>query len=197
MPETYTQEQIDKARETLKKCIEIEGRYETGPYRCKQPTLGGYVYVSKGVFTVPLTKERDVILSALSTAEQRLAQETERADRAEKDCNFRSSQICMISSELCGDGKIDPNNSFDPRWTPALDKARQLRARAEAAEKRCKELDAAILGLELAGNNMHFLNNAITGKAWAEACHVVDILNKDQTSDTQDKPHLEADYLNG
>lgn len=69
MPE-YTQEQIKDAIETLKKCTEIEGRYKTGPYKCKQPTMGGYVYVSEGIFTISLLKERDIILAALEAAEK-------------------------------------------------------------------------------------------------------------------------------
>lgn len=69
MPE-YTQEQIAEAIETLKKCTEIEGRYKTGPYKCKQPTMGGYVYISEGIFTISLLKERDTILAALEAAQK-------------------------------------------------------------------------------------------------------------------------------
>jgi len=32
----------------------------------------------------------------------------------------------MVGSELFGDGKIDPNDHRDPRWTPALQQAAKV-----------------------------------------------------------------------
>src|SRR5690606_24260736 len=37
-----------------------------------------------------------------------------------------ASQLLMVGSELCGDGKIDPNDHRDPRWTPTLQQAAKV-----------------------------------------------------------------------
>jgi len=42
----------------------------------------------------------------------------------------------MVSSELCGDPKIDPHEQTDPRWTPALAVAAGLRRQFDAALDR-------------------------------------------------------------
>ena len=125
MPETYTKEQIEKAIETLKKCIEIEGRYETGPYRCRQPTLGGYVYVSKGVYTIPLTKERDVILSALSTAERE-----------------RDTLLEMVDKSS---GAIDVSRIWCDRFAQ-VSRAEKAESERDALKAQVAELEARLRG---------------------------------------------------
>lgn len=125
MPETYTQEQIDEAIETLKKCTEIEGRYETGPYRCKQATLGGYVYVSKGVFTIPLVKERDIVLSALSTAERE-----------------RGTLLEMVDKSS---GAIDVSRIWCDRFAQ-VSRAEKAESERDALKARCAELEARMQG---------------------------------------------------
>ena len=60
-----------------------------------------------------------------------------------------ASQLLMVGSELCGDGKIDPNDHRDPRWTPTLQRAaevmRELTARRAldadvmACAERCRD----------------------------------------------------------
>lgn len=64
------------------------------------------------------------------TAVPRLVEEVERL-RAERDevraqADLRSAQLLMVASEICGDSKL--NDRRDPRWTPALHEAQQLRA---------------------------------------------------------------------
>src|SRR5690554_1799844 len=50
-----------------------------------------------------------------------------------------ASQLLMVGSELCGDGKIDPNDHRDPRWTPTLQQAAKVTR--ELAARRALDAD--------------------------------------------------------
>lgn len=79
--------------------------------------------------------------------------ERDRVQRANETLAVRmdlpASQLLMVGSELCGDGKIDPNDHRDPRWTPTLQRAaevmRELTARRAldadvmACAERCRD----------------------------------------------------------
>lgn len=51
-----------------------------------------------------------------------------RVEAAERERDLTSSQLMMVASEICGDRKLDPQDHRDPRWTPILKEAANLRA---------------------------------------------------------------------
>jgi len=66
--------------------------------------------------------------------------------------DIRGAQLLAVSSELCGDPKLDVNDTSDPRWTPALRDAANVRAGRDAAiaaeatqAKRIGALEKALL----------------------------------------------------
>lgn len=71
----------------------------------------------------------------------RVAELEKRVAGLETENGLRCAQLAMLGSEVCGDPKLDPDDSGDPRWTPALREARALRERAQRAEARVAELE--------------------------------------------------------
>lgn len=71
-----------------------------------------------------------------------------------RQLDLKSAQLQMVGSELCADPKIDPEDRGDPRNTPTLRKAAELRqqrcdliAEVEQLENRVLELEEGIGGI--------------------------------------------------
>jgi hypothetical protein len=77
----------------------------------------------------------------------RARDEARRADAAEANAALRSAMLLMVGSEICADPKIDARDHGDPRWTPTLLAACELRRRADAAEAERDALRALLSDL--------------------------------------------------
>ena len=63
-------------------------------------------------------------------------------DEANRNAGLRSAQLLMVGSELAGDGKLDVADRLDPRHTPTLVIAAELRRERGVALARVAELEA-------------------------------------------------------
>lgn len=87
-------------------------------------------------------KEIAEMRRTLERQRQEIERLTRERDEARAEGDLAHAKLLMIGSELARDRKIDPHDRRDPRWSPTLAEAAQVRAERDEARARVAELEA-------------------------------------------------------
>lgn len=94
---------------------------------------------------VELCESEELVLGLLDVTRVANARLIEENSGLRAENELRGAQLLMVGSELAADPKLDPVDKSDPRWTPTLELAANLRADNERLKKQCAELQEIAL----------------------------------------------------